>query len=569
MDYKKEYQKWLDSPYFDEKTTEELKAISGDEKEIEDRFYQNLAFGTAGMRGKMGAGTNRINKYIVRRATKGLSNYISEKGNKTRGVVIAYDSRNSSDAFALETAMTFAANGIKAYLFTSLRPVPVLSYAVRHLNTQAGVAITASHNPKEYNGYKVYWEDGAQAVDEIADKIVEAVNAIEDYTDIDAMDEAEAVKAGMIVYIDKEVDDPYMADTKSLSSSQNLPKDFRIIYTPIHGTGNVPVRRILDELGYKDVCVVKAQVEPDGNFPTVEAPNPEDPRVFDLAKEYAEQKQADIIFGTDPDCDRLGMLVPDENGEYIRLNGNEIGALFFDYYIKANKNQLPKKGVLIKSIVTGDVTKKIADAHGIKMVEVLTGFKYIGECIKNMENTDEDFIFGFEESYGYLAGTFVRDKDAIVASMLAADMCAYYRKQGRTILESLNDIYETYGFFSETQTSIVLEGKAGVEKISRIMQAFRKDGFPSIKGLTLLEKYDYLEQTRTDVSTGAISGTGLRKSNVLKYVYDGCSWMTLRPSGTEPKIKVYVSACEQTKAQSLNKMNRMLDTMKKAIDQID
>ena len=447
--------------------------------------------------------------------------------------------------------------------------MPVLSYAVRHLHTQAGVAITASHNAKEYNGYKVYWEDGAQAVDEIADEIVDAVNAIVDYTDIETMDEAQAKKAGLLVYIDQEVDDPYMADTKSLSSSQDLPKDFRIIYTPIHGTGNVPVRRILDELGYKDVCVVKAQVEPDGNFPTVKAPNPEDPRVFDLAKAYAEQKQADIIFGTDPDCDRLGMLVPDENGEYVRLNGNEIGALFFDYYIKANKNRLPEKGVLIKSIVTGDVTKKIADAHGIKTVEVLTGFKYIGECIKNMEKTDEAFIFGFEESYGYLAGTFVRDKDAVVASMLAADMCAYYRQQGRSILESLNDIYETYGYFSETQASIVLEGKAGVEKIARIMQNFRKNGFPAIDGLSVSKRYDYLDQTKTDVLTGQVSGTGLRKSNVLKYVYDGCSWMTLRPSGTEPKIKIYVSACEATKQESLDKMDRMLNEMKKAIDKID
>jgi len=569
MDYRKEYQKWLDSPYFDEETTNELLRIKNDEKEIEDRFYKNLAFGTAGMRGKLGAGTNRINKYIIRRATQGLADYILLKGDKDRGVAIAYDSRNYSDVFALETAKTLAANGIKAYLFTSLRPVPILSYAVRHLKTQAGVAITASHNPREYNGYKVYWEDGAQAVDEIADEIVESVNAIINYDDIDSMEEQEAIRKGLLVYIDAEVDDPYIADTKSLSASNGVSKDIRIIYTPIHGSGNIPVRRILDELGYEDVCIVRSQEKPDGDFPTVDAPNPEDPKVFEPAMEYANGKQADIIIGTDPDCDRLGMLVPNEKGEYVGLNGNQIGALLFDYYLKANKNSLPKKGMLIKSIVTGDITRKMADAHNIKTKDVLTGFKYIGECIKNMEQTEESFVFGFEESYGYLAGTFVRDKDGVVAAMLAADMCAYYKHIGKSVLEGLEDIYKTYGYFNEIQRAVVLEGKEGVEKIVRIMQTFREKGFPEIDGLTVATKIDYREQKIHNVKTEQTESTGLRNSNVLKYTYDDGSWITLRPSGTEPKIKVYISACAATNEQSKNKMNQMMDAMTKMMDTIE
>lgn len=569
MDYRKEYKKWLDSPYFDEETTKELIDIKDDEKEIEDRFYRDLAFGTAGIRGKLGAGTNRINKYIIRRATKGLAEYIIKKGGEKKGVVIAYDSRRFSDVFALETAKTLAANGIKAYLFTSLRPVPVLSYAVRHLKTQAGVAITASHNPKEYNGYKVYWEDGAQAVDEIADEIVESVNAIVNFDDIEIMDEKAALEKGLLVYIDAEVDDPYIADTKSLSASRHLPKDIRIIYTPIHGTGNVPVRRILDELGYSDVCVVKAQEKPDGEFPTVDAPNPEDPKVFDLAMEYAKGKRADIIIGTDPDCDRLGMLVPDENGNYISLNGNQIGALLFDYYLKANANHLPENGRLIKSIVTGDITEKIAEAHGIKTAEVLTGFKYIGESIKNMENTGESFIFGFEESYGYLAGTFVRDKDGVVAAMLACDMCAYYKHSGKSVLQGLEEIYQKYGYFSETQRAVSLEGKAGLEKIERIMRVFRKKGFPEIEGLKVISRIDYGEQKITDEKTGEIKTTGLRASDVLKYTYDGNSWITLRPSGTEPKIKVYISAYGETRPQSMARMNRMMNTMTAVMNAIE
>jgi phosphoglucomutase len=566
VNYRNEYEKWLRSEYFDEQTTNELKSIKLDEKEIEDRFYKSLDFGTAGMRGKLGAGTNRLNVYMIRRATKGLANYILENGEESRGVVIAYDCRNYSDVFALETAKTLAAAGIKAYLFTSLRPVPVLSYGVRFFNAQAGVCITASHNPKEYNGYKVYWEDGAQAVDEVASEIVSSVNKIVDYDEIEIMDEQEAIKKGLIVYIDKEVDDPYINDTKSLSSSKDMPKDINIVFTPIHGSGNIPVRRILDELGYENVCVVKEQEKPDGDFPTVDAPNPEDERVFDKAKKYASKKGAELIIGTDPDCDRVGMLILDDNGKFYRPNGNEIGALLFDYYLKANEGKLHKNGVLVKSIVTGDITRQIANKYSIKAYDVLTGFKYIGELIKNMEKTEENFIFGFEESYGYLAGTFVRDKDAVVASMLICDMCAYYKKIGKSMYQGLKDIYEEFGYFSETQLSIQLEGIEGLNKIKHIMDSFRKNGFPKIEGLNLSSKIDYLNDEIVDIESKKIMSTGLRKSNVLKNVYDGCSWITLRPSGTEPKIKVYASACEKTKKESLDKMNKMIETMKNAID---
>ena len=569
MDYKKEYEKWLESDYFDAATTAELLAIKDDEKEIEDRFYRSLAFGTAGMRGKLGAGTNRINIYMIRRATQGLADYIIQKGEQNRGVVIAYDSRNFSDVFALETAKTFAANGIKAYLFTSLRPVPVLSYAVRYLKTIAGVAITASHNPKEYNGYKVYWEDGAQAVDEIADEIVTSVNAIENYDSLTVMHEKEALDKGLLTYIDKEVDDAYMADIKTLSMAEGLPKDFRIIYTPIHGAGNVPVRRILDELGFEDVCVVKAQVEPDGDFPTVKAPNPEDPSVFDLAIEYAKEKDAHIILGTDPDCDRLGLLVPDGKGGYIRINGNQIGALLFDYILKSKAGSLPEKSVLVKSIVTGDITKHIAKKHGVKAYEVLTGFKYVGEMIEKMQSTDETFLFGFEESYGYLMGTFVRDKDAVVASMLACEMAAYYKSTGKSIYEGLMDIYEEYGYYSDGQIAVELDGKEGLDKIGRIMTTFRKDGFPNMAGLTVTEKIDYQDQTIHFPLTGETAGTGLRKSNVLKCVYDDLSWITVRPSGTEPKIKIYVSACDKSLEASETKMKTLMQTMKTAMEQVE
>ncbi|MEX1307136.1 MAG: phospho-sugar mutase [Eubacteriales bacterium] len=569
MDYRKEYEKWLESDYFDQATTDELIAIKDDEKEIEDRFYKNLAFGTAGMRGKLGAGTNRINVYMVRRATQGLADYILKQGGKERGVAIAYDSRHFSDVFAKETALTFTANGIKAYLFTSLRPVPVLSYAVRHLKTIAGVAITASHNPKEYNGYKVYWEDGAQAVDEIADEIVASVNAIENYDSLSVMDETEAIKKGLLEYIDKEVDDAYMADIKTLSMADGLPKDFRIIYTPIHGAGNVPVRRILDELGFDDVCVVKAQVEPDGDFPTVKAPNPEDPAVFDLAIEYAKEKDAHIILGTDPDCDRLGLLVPDGKGGYIRLNGNQIGALLFDYILKAKAGGLPEKSVLIKSIVTGDITKHIAKKHGVKTYDVLTGFKYIGEMIEKMESTDETFIFGFEESYGYLMGAFARDKDAVVASMLACEMAAYYKSIGKSIYEGLMDIYEEYGYYADGQIAVELDGKAGLDKIGRIMTAFRSEGFPKMPGIKETEAIDYQNQTIRLMEADEVKSTGLRQSNVLKRVYDDRSWVTVRPSGTEPKIKVYVSACDKTLEGSEDKMKTLMNMMKKAMEQVD
>jgi phosphoglucomutase len=564
-----EYQKWIGNDYFDKQTTDELLSIADDKHEIEERFYKSLDFGTAGMRGKLGAGTNRMNVYMIRRATKGFGNYILENGDKDRGVVIAYDSRNFSDVFALETAKTLAGMGIKAYLFTSLRPVPVLSYGIRKLNAQAGVAITASHNPKEYNGYKVYWDDGAQAVDEVADEIISCVNAITDYDRIQVMEEKTAVDAGLIEYIDSEIDDAYTDDIKTLSCCKDFERHLKIVFTPIHGAGNIPVRRVLSELGYDEIVVVKEQEQPDGDFPTVSAPNPEDEKAFDIAVKYAKQCGAELIIGTDPDSDRLGILILDNDGKFYRPNGNEIGALLFDFYIKANSERLTNNDVMIKSIVSSDIVKKIASDHNIKVVEVLTGFKYIGEYIKNIEGTDENFVFGFEESYGYLAGTFVRDKDAVVAAMLTCDMCAYYKRKGKKVYDVLMDLYEKYGYFSESQLAITLEGKAGMERISRIMDRFRKDGFPDIPALILDKKYDYQHQTIEDAKTGAVTSTGLRESNVLKYVYDNSSWVCLRPSGTEPKIKVYGSACEKTKQASKAKLDEMIDIMKKMIDTIE
>ncbi len=569
LDYKSEYKKWIESDYFDKQTTDELMSIALNEKEIEERFYKSLDFGTAGMRGKLGAGTNRMNVYMIRRATKGFGNYILQNGDADRGVVIAYDSRNFSDVFALETAQTLAQMGIKSYLFTSLRPVPVLSYGIRKLNAQAGVAITASHNPKEYNGYKVYWQDGAQTVDEVADVIIDRVNEIDDYDNIEIMDEKQAVSKGLIEYIDSIVDDAYIDDIKTLACEKDFSKDINIVFTPIHGAGNVPVRRVLDELGYKNIEVVKEQELPDGDFPTVDAPNPEDAKAFDIAIEYAKKSGAELIIGTDPDSDRLGMLILDNDGKFYRPNGNEIGALLFDFYINANSQRLTDNDVMIKSIVSSDIIRKIAATKDIKVVEVLTGFKYIGEYIKNIEGTDENFVFGYEESYGYLAGTFVRDKDAVVAAMIACDMCSYYKSKGKTVYDALMGLYEQHGFYSDGQLAITLEGKAGIERIGRIMDSFRANGFPQIEGLTLSKKFDYLTSEIKCNNTGKVFDTKLRSSNVLKYVYDNSSWVCLRPSGTEPKIKIYGSACEKTKQASEKRLAQMIDIMKSAMDKVE
>ena len=569
LDYRSEYKKWVESDYFDQATTDELYRIKDDEHEIEERFYKSLDFGTAGMRGKLGAGTNRMNVYMIRRATKGFGNYILENGDAKRGVVIAYDSRNFSDVFALETARTLASLGIKSYLFTSLRPVPVLSYGIRKLGAQAGVVITASHNPKEYNGYKVYWEDGAQVVDEVGDEIIEHVNEIDDYDKIDVMAEDEAVDKGLIVYIDSEIDDAYINDIKTLACEKKFDKNINIVYTPIHGAGNIPVRCVLDELGYKNIVVVAEQEKPDGDFPTVEAPNPEDKHAFDIAIKYAKKAGAELILGTDPDGDRLGMLILDDKGQFYRPNGNEIGALLFCFYIKANEERLTGNDVMVKSIVSSDIIHKIAAKKDIKVVEVLTGFKYIGEYIKNIENTDEKFVFGFEESYGYLAGTFVRDKDAVVAAMIACDMCAYYKSRGKTIYQALQSLYQEHGFYSDRQLAITLEGKAGMERIGRIMDAFRLNGFPKIEGLTVSKRYDYLTGNITCNHSGKVAKTKLRSSNVLKNMFDNSSWVCLRPSGTEPKIKIYGSVCGESKASSEKLLTQMIDIVKCEMDKIE
>ena len=567
MVYREKYNEWISSSTISEEVKEELRAIK-DEKEIEDRFYKELEFGTGGLRGIIGAGTNRMNVYTVGKATQGFADFINDTYKGEKAIAIAYDSRNMSKEFAKAAALTLCANDIKVYLYESLRPTPMLSFAVRHLKCKAGIVITASHNPKEYNGYKAYGEDGCQLTDEPAKEVIGYVNRVEDYSKIKTMSEEEALKKGLLVYIGENVDKAYIESLKSLTIREELvkdhAKDLKIFYTPIHGSGNVPVRRVLSELGYENVLVVKEQELPNGNFPTAPYPNPENPDVFKIAMEMANKVNADVIFGTDPDCDRIGVVVKDNKGEFRVLTGNQTGMLLVNYVLGSLKelNKLPKNGVVIKTIVTTESVRKMAEAYGVKLIDVLTGFKYIGEKIREFEETgSNEYLIGFEESYGYLFGTFSRDKDAVVASMLIAEMTLYYKKQGKTLYDALVEIYEQYGYFKESLVSVELKGKEGQEKIGRCLDLLRADEITEVNGVKVVKSFDYKSSTEKDLIANTTSKINLPKSNVLKYILEDDSWFVVRPSGTEPKMKVYLAV----KGNSLEDADKQTERFKSSV----
>lgn len=547
MDYKKLYEEWLTSPCFDEQTKAELKSIADDENEIKERFYTELEFGTAGLRGVIGAGLNRMNNYTVRKATQGLANYILKVGGPERGVAIAFDSRRMSPEFATEAALCLAANGIKAYRFESLRPTPELSFAVRELGCIAGINITASHNPPEYNGYKVYWEDGAQITPPHDKGITEEVQAITDFSTLKTMDETAAKEAGLYEIIGKEIDDAYIAELRKQVKNQDaidaMADKLKIVYTPLHGTGNIPARRVLEELGFKNVYVVPEQELPDGEFPTVSYPNPEAAEAFELALKLAKEKDADLALATDPDADRLGVYVKDKkSGEYITLTGNMSGCLLAEYTISQiqEKQGLPEGGALIKTIVTSNMADAIADYYKINLIEVLTGFKYIGQQILQMEQTGKGaYLFGFEESYGCLIGTHARDKDAIVATMALCEAAAYYGQKGMTLWDAMIEMYEKYGYYKDDVKSITMKGIEGLAKIQEIMNHLRQNAPTEVGPYKVTCARDYKLDTKKDMATGEVTSTGLPSSNVLYYDLTDGAWLCVRPSGTEPKIKLY------------------------------
>ncbi len=564
MDYRQIYEEWMSNPYFDENTKRELAAIADDDKEIKERFYADLEFGTAGLRGIIGAGINRMNIYVVRRATQGLANYIKKQGGENKGVAIAYDSRRMSPEFSEEAALCLAANGIKAYRFESLRPTPELSFAVRHLGCIAGINVTASHNPPEYNGYKVYWEDGAQITPPHDGGIMAEVKAITDLSTCKTMDKEAAEKAGLYVTIGAEVDDVYIAELKKLVLHQDCidkyGKELKIVYTPLHGTGNIPARRVLKEIGFENVYVVPEQELPDGEFPTVSYPNPEAAEAFELALKLAKEKDADLVLATDPDADRLGVYVKDtKSGEYITLTGNMSGCLLADYEIgqmKAINGSLPEDGALIKTIVTSNLADEIAKAYNIRLIEVLTGFKYIGQQILNFETTGKGtYLFGFEESYGCLIGTHARDKDAIVATMALCEAAAYYKSQGKTLWDAMVDMYDKYGYCIDAIQSVGFKGIEGLEKIQSIMATLRENTPAKIGKYDVLSARDYKADTIKNLATGEVTTTGLPSSNVLYYDLSDSAWLCVRPSGTEPKVKFYygVKGTSLEDAQSLSR----------------
>ena len=574
MDYREIYEQWLANPYFDEATKEELKGISEDENEIKERFYMDLEFGTAGLRGIIGAGTNRMNIYVVRRATQGLANYIAKVDKKAQGVAIAYDSRHMSPEFAEEAALCLAANGIKAYIFESLRPTPELSFAVRHLGCVAGINVTASHNPPEYNGYKVYWEDGAQITPPHDSGIMGEVKSISDWNTVKTMDKAEAKKAGLFQVIGKEVDDAYMAELKKqvihMDAIEKEGKNLKIVYTPLHGTGNIPARRILKELGFENVYVVKEQELPDGDFPTVSYPNPEAAEAFELGLKLAKEVDADLVLATDPDADRLGVRVKDKNGEYHDLTGNMSGCLLANYELsqrKAVNGSLPEDGALIKTIVTTNLADAIAKGYGVNLIEVLTGFKFIGQQILGFENSGKgSYLFGFEESYGCLIGTYARDKDAIVATMALCEAAAYYKTQGKTLWDAMIEMYEQFGYYKDAIQSVTMKGIEGLQKIQEIMNSLRQNPPTEFAGHKVTAVRDYKADTITDVATGAVKPTGLPNSNVLYYELTDDAWVCVRPSGTEPKVKFYYGV----KGTSLADADEKSDIMGKAVlDMVD
>lgn len=574
-DYMQEYKKWCESPEFDEETKKELIAIKDDEKEIEDRFYKELEFGTAGLRGVMGAGTNRMNKYTVGKATQGLANYILEKGTESKGVAISYDSRNNSKEFAMQTALILNANGIKTYLFENLRPVPELSFAVRNLGCTAGVMITASHNPAKYNGYKVYWDDGAQIISPVDKQIIEKVRNIESFSEIKIISEEEAKNKGLFNTLGKEIDDKYLdVLKKSILNPEiikQVGKDLKIVYTPFHGTGNTVVKRLLNEIGFENVYVVPEQAEPDGDFPTVAYPNPEDKNAFKMALDLAKEKDADLVLATDPDADRLGIYSKnDKIGEYMEYTGNMSGLLIADYRISQMKEKgiLPKNGMIVTTIVSSELAKAIANNYNLECVEVLTGFKYIGAVMKEAETKkDKTYLFGFEESYGCLIGDYARDKDGIAAVMSLCEAASYYKSKGKTLWEAMQDIFEKYGYYKESQVSITLEGAGGAKKIKEMMDKMRNTEISKIGDYRVLSFRDIENNIKKDLKTGKITETGLPKSNVLYYELENNSWCCIRPSGTEPKIKVYFGIKGTSNEDAKIKLDELKQAMLNKMEQ--
>lgn len=570
------YQQWLDSPYVDEATKDELRAIAQDHAEIEERFYKPLEFGTGGLRGVLGAGVNRINPYTVRRATQGLANYIATYGEsaKKKGVVIAHDSRHMSPELALETACTLAASGIKAYLFDSLRPTPELSFAVRELGAKAGVVLTASHNPPEYNGYKVYWEDGGQIVPDLAKRIISAIHDVQDFADVRRLTREEAEQKGLLQWIGQGIDSRYMAALKELCMNQDVIRkvadDFKIVFTPLHGAGNLSVQNILREVGFTQVHVVPEQELPDPNFSTVKSPNPEERSAFALAIELAQKVDADLIVGTDPDCDRVGAVVRDPSGEYVVLNGNQTGALLVHYVLSERKRQgtLPTNGTVIKTIVTSELGRVVAEKYGVETIDTLTGFKYIGEQIRLFEEKgDRTFLFGYEESYGYLGGTCVREKDAVMATMQICEMAAYYKDKGMTLYDALEALYEEFGYYREELVSLTLKGINGLAQIGQIMTTWREQPPTEIAGYHVQEHRDYLTGRSAHREHGE-SALTLPQENVLRYTLEDGSWFCLRPSGTEPKIKIYFSVNGPDQAYVLNKTSQLVEGVMEKVNAI-
>ena len=569
MNYRQEYQAWCTDPYFDDKTREELKALEENEAEIEDRFYRQLEFGTGGLRGVIGAGTNRMNIYTVRQATQGLANYIISQEGQEKGVAIAYDSRIMSPEFAKEAALCLNANGIKTYLFESLRPTPELSFAVRSLHCIAGIVITASHNPREYNGYKVYWKDGAQITPPHDKNILAEVAKVKSFSQVKTMEEDQARVAGLFQIIGSDFDDLYIAQLKAQSIHPEIikdaAKDMKIVYTPLHGTGNIPVRRVLRELGFSQVYVVKEQEKPDGKFPTVAYPNPEDENAWKLALDLAKKVDADIVLATDPDADRLGVYAKDSaTGAYVSFTGNMSGMLIAEYILSQRRENktMPENPALVETIVTTDMAKAIAKEYDTALVEVLTGFKYIGEQIKFFEETGaHEYVFGLEESYGCLAGTYARDKDACVAVMMLCEVASYYKMQNKTLWDAMIDMYEKYGYYKEGLATVTLKGIDGAEQIQNMMKAFRENPPKELAGYKVMAVRDYKADTRLDLTSGQVESTGLPTSNVLYYELSENAWCCVRPSGTEPKIKFYFGV----KGTSLEDAKEKLEALKMAI----
>lgn len=573
-DYMREYESWLNDPFIDKETKSELLQIKDRPSEIQDRFYQELEFGTAGLRGKLGAGTNRMNKYIVSRATHALAQVIKKHGDEymKRGIAIAHDCRILSPEFALESALVMAANGIKVYLYDSLRPTPQLSYTVRYFNCAAGINVTASHNPKDYNGYKVYWEEGSQIKSNISDMVLEEISKVKSFSDIPTMTKEQALSEGLLTYVGSEVDDSYLDEVLHLSlRDEEIDKDIKIVYTPLNGAGNIPVQKVLAMKGFNHVHIVKEQEQPDGTFPTVEYPNPEDLKAFEYANRLAEQVQADIVIATDPDCDRLAVQVM-HHGEILPLNGNQTGVLLIYYLLSSmkEKNLIPPNPAIVKSIVTGEMGSAVAKDYGVEMISVLTGFKNICALPNEWEHTKEkSFIFGYEESIGYVTGTFVRDKDGVSSALLLAEAAAYYKKQGKTLIDVLQELFEKYGYYQEKTISLVLEGIEGQNKIKRMMTEYRNIYSKEIGTSKLLQWIDYEQQISTDIVLQTQEKISIEKTNAIQFIFDDGCFYALRPSGTEPKIKIYIYSKGETLEKAQHKLHEIENAVLSTLNTIE